>query len=63
MWAVATVDEALELLTGLPVADMTARIEAGLDALAARALEFMTKAVAGERNGGAPARRRKAPAT
>jgi lon-related putative ATP-dependent protease len=63
VWAVTTIDEALELLTGLTAAEVNQRVEAGLDALATRAQEFLARTVVGGRNGGAGARRRKAGAT
>jgi predicted ATP-dependent protease len=74
VWAVSTVDEALELLTGLPAgvpgedgsypADtVNGRVAAGLDALAARALEFMAKAGKSRGGGRSGARRSRAPGT
>ncbi len=55
VWAVATIDEAVALLTGLPAGErspdgsypagsVNGRVEAGLDALAARTLDFMARA-------------------
>jgi predicted ATP-dependent protease len=57
IWAVRTVDEALELLTGLPAgergaagtypaASVNGRVEAGLDALVERELSFAVRAQA-----------------
>lgn len=73
VWAVATIDEALALLTGLPAGErgkdgsypadsVNGRVEAGLDALAARALDFMARTDGRGTNGRAAVRRRKASA-
>ena len=73
VWAVATLDEALALLTGLPAGErgkdgsyppdsVNGRVEAGLDALAARTLDFMTRNDGQVANARSAARRRKASA-
>ena len=73
VWAVATIDEAVALLTGLPAGErrkdgsypadsVNGRVEAGLDALAARTLDFMARNDGRAADGRAAARRRKASA-
>jgi hypothetical protein len=73
VWAVASIDEALAVLTGLPAGErakdgsypadsVNGRVAAGLDALAARALDFMARNDGRVTNGRSAARRRKAAA-
>jgi hypothetical protein len=70
---VATIDEAVALLAGLPAGErrkdgsypadsVNGRVEAGLDALATRALEFMAGSDGRAGDGRSAARRRKASA-
>ena len=70
LWAVHTVDEAVELLTGHPAGERgrdgsypagsaNGRVEAGLDALAARAREFMARNDGHASNGRSASRRKK----
>jgi hypothetical protein len=63
VWEVRTIDDALELLTGLPAATVDERVVAGLDALDERAVAFAARALAGAGNGHAAARRRSRSAT
>jgi predicted ATP-dependent protease len=69
VWAVASVDEALELLTGLPAGErgadgswpegsLNARVEAGLASLAERAAETLGRALQAREAGASKGRRR-----
>jgi Lon-like ATP-dependent protease len=73
VWAVATIDEAIALLTGIPAGkrgrdgsypgdSVNGRVGAGLDALAARAMDFMPRNDGRAASGPSTTRRRKAAA-
>jgi lon-related putative ATP-dependent protease len=62
VYAVTTVDEAIELLTGLPADEVARRVTAGLDQLTERAVDLAARSARVAGDGRARTRKRKSPA-